>query len=121
MQHRFWLYFWFVVILAVGLWLRGRALSETPLNGDEEIHRRVAAALLRKATLERIVIIGVITMLLGMILLALAVNIWRRAGFGDLDYEQTMRWVIPGCALTALGFETILAGFYFGILQFFRR
>jgi hypothetical protein len=32
-----------------------------------------------------------------------------------------MRWVIPGCGLIALGFETILAGFLFGILDFFRK
>lgn len=32
-----------------------------------------------------------------------------------------MRWVVPGCALMALGFETILAGFFLGILSFFRR
>ena len=54
-------------------------------------------------------------------LIALAFNQWRLAGFGDLDYEYTMRWVVPGCALVSLGFETILAGFFLGILHFFRK
>jgi hypothetical protein len=41
------------------------------------------------------------------------------AGFGPLDYADTMRWVIPGASLTALGFQTILGSFF--ILRLRRR
>jgi Zn-dependent protease len=37
-------------------------------------------------------------------------------GFGPLDYGRTMRWVIPGATLTALGSQTILASFFVSIL-----
>ena len=47
---------------------------------------------------------------------------WRRdAGFGDLDYARTMRWVIPGMTLAALGFQTILNGWFVSILGMGRR
>jgi hypothetical protein len=43
------------------------------------------------------------------------------ASFGHLDYAHTMRWVIPGVTLTALGFETILGSFFLSILRMGRR
>jgi glycosyltransferase involved in cell wall biosynthesis len=52
----------------------------------------------------------------GLALLAVAVAQWWATGFGHLDYARTMRWVIPGVTLTALGFQTILASFFVSIL-----
>jgi hypothetical protein len=46
---------------------------------------------------------------------------WRATGFGRLDYAYTMRWVIPGATLTALGFQTILSSFFVSILGMRRR
>ena len=42
-------------------------------------------------------------------------------GFGNLDYPTTMRWVIPGATLTALGFQTLLSSFFVSILGMRRR
>ena len=39
----------------------------------------------------------------------------------SLDYAHTMRFVIPGVTLTALGFQTILACFFISILGMRRR
>jgi len=33
-----------------------------------------------------------------------------------LDYAHTMRWVVPGVTLTALGFQTVLSSFFVSIL-----
>ncbi len=41
--------------------------------------------------------------------------------FGRLDYTDTMRLVIPGVTLTALGFETLLSSFFISILAVARR
>jgi hypothetical protein len=49
------------------------------------------------------------------------VNQWRLAGFGNLDYERTMRWVIPGATLTAWGFQTFVSSFFISILGTPRR
>jgi glycosyltransferase involved in cell wall biosynthesis len=102
------------ILFAVGV--KTFAISQGIVPGDERID-----LLLKRVTLERAVIAGCVVMAVGLILIGVAVNAWIHAHFGNLDYERTMRWVVPGCALTALGFETILAGFFLGVLQFFRK
>jgi glycosyltransferase involved in cell wall biosynthesis len=66
--------------------------------------------------LERGLGIGALVFLAGIILLGEAVLQWKSAHFGRLDYAVTMRWVIPGATLTALGFQTILSSFFVSIL-----
>jgi glycosyltransferase involved in cell wall biosynthesis len=41
--------------------------------------------------------------------------------FGSLDYAYTIRLVIPGATLTALGFQTMLSSFFLSILRMHRR
>ena len=71
--------------------------------------------------LERVLLAAVATLLLGLLLLGAAVNQWRLHDFGHLDYAHTMRFVIPGMTLTALGFQTILSGFFVSILGMRRK
>jgi glycosyltransferase involved in cell wall biosynthesis len=66
--------------------------------------------------LERGLAIGALVFLNGLILLGAAVWQWKSAHFGRLDYAVTMRWVIPGATLTALGFQTVLSSFFVSIL-----
>jgi hypothetical protein len=49
------------------------------------------------------------------------VHQWSSADFGALNYEHTMRWVIPGVMLTALGFQTILSSFFASLMGMRRR
>ena len=72
-------------------------------------------------TLERGLLLGSTTLLAGAALLVAAVAQWQAAGFGRLDYAHTMRWVIPGVTLTALGFQTVLASFFVAVLGWYRR
>jgi hypothetical protein len=71
--------------------------------------------------LERGLIIASAALLVGLALLLAAVNQWRLTDFGHLDYAHTMRWVVPGVTLTALGFQTILSSFFVSILGMRRR
>ena len=71
--------------------------------------------------LEKGLIIGAAGLLTGLILLVASIDQWRATGFGRLDYAHTMRWVIPGATLTALGFQTILSSFLVSILGMNRR
>ncbi|HEX8265295.1 MAG TPA: glycosyltransferase family 2 protein [Pyrinomonadaceae bacterium] len=73
------------------------------------------------ANLERGLILAGGVLLIGLILLLIAVNQWRLAGFGVLDYAYTMSFVIPGSTLVALGFQTILSGFFVSILGMKRK
>jgi hypothetical protein len=49
-------------------------------------------------------------------LLGAAILEWTLAEFGALDYSYTMRWVIPGATLSALGFQTILFSFFISMM-----
>jgi glycosyltransferase involved in cell wall biosynthesis len=67
-------------------------------------------------TLERGLLVAAAAIVAGVTLLVAAVNEWRLAGFGALDYARTMRLVVPGATLTALGFQTVVSGFFVSIL-----
>jgi len=71
--------------------------------------------------LERGLLIGTVSFLIGMGLLLAAIYRWRVNGFGQLNYSQTMRWVIPGVTATVLGFQTVLNSFFASILMMRRR
>jgi glycosyltransferase involved in cell wall biosynthesis len=71
--------------------------------------------------LERGLILSGLGLLVGLGLLLAAVQQWKLAGFGQLDYAKTMRLVVPGATLTALSFQTILSSFFVSILGMRRR
>jgi hypothetical protein len=71
--------------------------------------------------LERGLILGALTFFTGLVLLLDAIWQWRTVHFGHLDYAHTMRWVIPGVTLAALGFQTILSSFLVSMLGLHKR
>ena len=71
--------------------------------------------------LERGLLASFVAMLAGLVLLVMAVAQWRAVDYGNLDYAVTMRYVIPGATLTALGFQTFLSSFFISILGMARR
>jgi hypothetical protein len=92
------------------------AISEGLMPEDPQLAR-----FFKIVNLERGLMLSAATILVGVILLAAAINQWRLASFGPLDYAQTMRLVVPGVTLTALGFQTILSSFFVSILGTRRR
>lgn len=92
------------------------AISEGLMPSDRRITR-----FLEIASLERGLLAGAVALLAGIAMLAVATNQWREVNFGDLDYTRTMRWVIPGAMLTALGFQTILSSFLISMFRVHRR
>ena len=67
-------------------------------------------------TLEKGLVAGGVAMAFGAYLLIHAILEWRATGYGSLDYSQTMRWVIPGVTLVAIGFQTVLSSFFLSVL-----
>lgn len=61
--------------------------------------------------LEKTLFAGALFLLAGTVLIGVVAWRWRDAGFGNLDYEQTMRWVIPGGTLLSLGAQAIFGAF----------
>jgi glycosyltransferase involved in cell wall biosynthesis len=92
------------------------AVSEGLIPGDARYDRFFAVA-----TLERGLILGVCSFVLGIGFLVWAVTRWQAAGWGHLNYASTMRIVIPGFTLSALGFQTILSSFFVSMLGMKRK
>ena len=92
------------------------AISEGLMPEDPRLNRFFSVI-----NLERGLILAVGTFLFGLTLLGGAVLQWQASGWGRLDYSHTMRWVVPGATLTALGFQTILSSFFVSILGMRRK
>jgi glycosyltransferase involved in cell wall biosynthesis len=92
------------------------AISEGLVPEDQGLTR-----FFELVTLERGLIAAAGALLIGLALLLAAVNQWRLVAFGNLDYAETMRLVVPGVTLTALGFQTILSSFFVSLLGLRRK
>jgi len=71
--------------------------------------------------LEKGLAVGLVACLVGTGLILVAVNEWRLADFGRLDYAHTMRIVIPGATLVALGVQAVLSSFVISLFAMQRR
>jgi glycosyltransferase involved in cell wall biosynthesis len=92
------------------------AISEGLLPKDKRLTR-----VFEVVTLEKALLVAVGALFVGLLLLLVSVYVWKSKGFGPLDYRQTMRLVIPGSMVAALGFQTILASFFMSILGLSRK
>lgn len=101
----------FFAVFAKALAIKQRLLPE-----DQRISK-----FLNKFTLEVGLVLAIGALFFGVVLLAIAVNHWRVAKFGNLDYARTMRLVVPGATLTALGFQTILSAFLLSFVDLEHR
>jgi glycosyltransferase involved in cell wall biosynthesis len=92
------------------------AISEGLLPEDQRLNR-----FFQVVNLERGLLLASGAFLLGVAILLIAINVWRETGYGVLDYAKTMRLVVPGATLTALGFQTMLSSFFASMLGMRRR
>jgi glycosyltransferase involved in cell wall biosynthesis len=75
----------------------------------------------RWATIEKGLALGAAAVLAGVVALIATFELWRRAGFGDLDYAVTMRSAIPGATLIAVGVQVVLGSFVVSLIGLRRR
>jgi len=92
------------------------AITEGLLPADSRISRFA-----RVFPLERGLIVGVGTIVLGGVMLVAAMNEWRVRDFGRLNYADTMRVVVPGVTLVVLGYQTTFSCFFLSLLGMRRR
>jgi hypothetical protein len=71
--------------------------------------------------LEKGLVVAAFAIIAGGCLLLAAVWQWWLTGFGHLDYARTMRVVVPGATLVALGFRTLFSNFFVSILGMRRK
>jgi glycosyltransferase involved in cell wall biosynthesis len=72
---------------------------------------------LEHVTVERGLAFGIVAGIAGITMIGVIVWRWWRQDFGPLDYPQTMRWVVPGVTLVAIGFQTAMASLMSGVLM----
>jgi glycosyltransferase involved in cell wall biosynthesis len=70
----------------------------------------------RHIRLERGIVVGLLLFLVGIGSTLYAILVWRRHGFGMLDFEHIARISIPSGLTMALGMETLLFSFFLSTL-----
>ncbi|MDB4331731.1 glycosyltransferase family 2 protein [bacterium] len=68
-------------------------------------------------SVEKIMSGGLAFVAMGLMMIVGIFIQWWTVDFGSLNYPQTMRWVIPGVTLAAIGFQTIMSALMVGLLQ----
>jgi len=76
-----------------------------------------ANALVKHATVDRLVWLAVVFFGLGIVLFGTAVGIWASHNFGPLSYRTVPRLVIMGMTLLIIGLQMFFSAFLFGILS----
>jgi glycosyltransferase involved in cell wall biosynthesis len=116
------LYFALAVIVglqAVYYFLTARwfGIMEGLLPEDPLIRRIVE----RPRRLEWALLVGTVLIGVGLGLSIYALGRWNEAGFGGLDYPDTLRIVIPGATLICVGMQTVFSALFLGVLGLRRR
>jgi glycosyltransferase involved in cell wall biosynthesis len=73
-----------------------------------------------RISVEQGLIASLISVISGKCMIGYVVCLWWQKDFGALDYPFTMRWVVPGVTLMALGFQTLMAALLAGVLRLHR-
>ena len=92
------------------------AITEGFLPPDRQLER-----FFEVVNLEKGLVVAALAVLVGGGLLLAAIRQWWLTGFGNLDYAYTMRFVVPGATLIALGFQTAFSSFFASILGMRRK
>jgi glycosyltransferase involved in cell wall biosynthesis len=77
--------------------------------------------LVRRTVLDASLVAGVALIAIGLGLSIYALSTWNEAGFGELDYPDTLRIVIPGATMITCGLQTVLAALFLSVLGLRRR
>ena len=92
------------------------AISEGLLPEDKRMNR-----FFEIFNLEKLLLLSAGGLVFGISLLVISIYQWFSVSLGNLDPSETLRLVIPGATLSTLSFQTILSGFFIGILKMKRR
>ncbi len=74
-----------------------------------------------KITTERGALVGVILTVIGLVATIVALTMWGRTSFGNLNPEYVMRITIPALVFMQLGVQLIFGSFFVGILNIKHR
>jgi glycosyltransferase involved in cell wall biosynthesis len=99
-------------LIAFAFFTKVFAIAEGLLPDDPKLAR-----VLKIFTLEKGILLGLAVLLVGLLLLARAVWIWKQAHYGMLpSTEENMRRLIPAVTLIVLGIQGIFSSFFMSAL-----
>jgi glycosyltransferase involved in cell wall biosynthesis len=73
--------------------------------------------MIERFSLEVGLVTGLILTLTGLILFGIGAGIWVRNDFGELNYQETLRIVIPGTAFVLVGLQVFFYSFLISLLS----
>jgi len=78
---------------------------------------KVENSFLAKINAEKCALSGLAIILIGIIMTVIALILWGRESFGELNPESFMRLTIPAVTLIAIGVQLAFSGFFIDILR----
>ena len=99
-------------ILSLGLFTKTFATTEglLPKNRRDKMFDH-------SFTLETGLLIGMALLLTGIGISIYAFSLWQKVNFGRLEYDKTLRLVVPAGTFILLGVQTIFSSFFISILK----
>jgi glycosyltransferase involved in cell wall biosynthesis len=75
----------------------------------------------RVFNLEKAIVLGALVGLAGAALILTVFWRWRASGYGNLNYAESLRWVVPGVTMLSMGVQGIFGGFVVSMLGLSRK
>ena len=99
-------------LISLGLWARMFAAKAGLLPAKSSLYRFI-----QNISLEIGIALGIVTAIFGFLIDLYAVWLWGEVSFGPLNYQQTLRIIIPGSTLIGLGMQIFFSSFMISILD----
>lgn len=100
-----------VQLVSLAFFTKVFAVGEGLLNADADFTR-----LFRRFNLERGLILGLLTSVVGLALFLRALGVWQQAHFGVIDYADNLRRLIPASTLFIIGLQVMSGSFFLSVL-----
>ena len=91
--------------------------TETYARTTGFIPMRPEKGLQKFFSVEKGIVLGVLLFIVGIVCSILAVTVWSKYSYGELNPNRTMRLTIPAFTAIVLGTEMIFSSFFIGILK----
>lgn len=108
-------------ILVASQWVWCAVLAKTFAISEGILpENRWVASFNRVLPLERLLAASCAMIGIGVACIGWVTWSWAQSGFGPLEYARTLRWVIPGAGLIALGVQCVASSFLMSVLRMAR-
>jgi hypothetical protein len=108
-------------ILVAAQWIWCAILAKTFAISEGILpENRWVASFNRMLPLERLLVVSCAMIATGLACIGCVALLWVGSGFGPLEYSSTLRWVIPGVGLIALGVQCVASSFLMSVLRMAR-